>query len=150
MNEKEMKKDTDQLIEKNNDASKGYRKAAEHAKSEELKNFLSKQSKQRKAFADDLSIKLRAYFPDVKTDNDGSTSGKLHRGWLSLKSTLSEDNDESILEECIRGDQKEKEEYDEFLSKFSANTNEVTKLVAMQKTKIEETLQSVKSLENLK
>jgi uncharacterized protein (TIGR02284 family) len=150
MSDQKMKEKANSLIEKNNDAAKGYQKAAKHVESASLKDFLSKQSKQRKAFADDLSIKLRAYYPDVETDNDGSVSGSLHRSWLSVKAVLSLDSDESVLEECLRGDKKEKEEYEEFLSLYAMDTNEVSKLVSKQKIKLEETLQTIKSLEDLK
>ncbi|WP_339697305.1 PA2169 family four-helix-bundle protein [uncultured Marixanthomonas sp.] len=150
MSESKMCKKVNDLIEKNNDAAKGFREAADHAESNQLKTFLKKQSKEREAFANELSVKLRAYHPDVDLDTDGSVAGAVHRGWLKVKAALSADDDESILEECMRGDRIAREEYKEVLADYTDLSKELMDVVSEQKLKLEKTLQKVKTLEDIK
>ncbi|WP_121666556.1 ferritin-like domain-containing protein [Mesonia aquimarina] len=149
MNQNETAKKINDLIEKNNDAVKGFKEAADNAESQELKSFLINQSRERASFAQDLSEKLNVNYPDEKIDTDGSTTGKIHRGWISFKSALSVDDDEAILEECIRGDKAAKKEYEEALSNFSDFPQSIANLISTQKNKIERTLNEVKTLEDL-
>ena len=46
---------------------------------------------------------------------EGSAKGAVHRSWMDLKAFFSEDNDESMLKEAIRGDQAAIEEYQEVI-----------------------------------
>jgi len=150
MSESKMLKKINGLIEKNNDAAKGFKEAADHAESNQLKSFLKKQSKERESFANELSIKIRAYYPDADIDTEGSVAGAVHRGWLKVKAALSADDDESILEECMRGDRLAKEEYKEVLADYTDLSKELTDVVSEQKLKLEQTLQKVKTLEDIK
>lgn len=150
MSEERMVSKVNDLIGKNNDAAKGFKEAADHAESQKLKSLLTKQADERETFAEELSIKLRAYHPDADTDDDGRAAGAIHRGWLNVKAALSMNDDEAILKECIRGDKKAKEEYEEALSDFSGLSNEVINLISDQKKELEKTLSKLKSLEDLK
>ena len=146
---KEISKRINGLIEKNNDAHKGYIKAAENADSHQLKAFLNDQANQRKTFNGKLSADLRAYNPSFDIDTDGSTTGSLHRTWMDVKAALSMDDDESLLEECIRGDKASAEEYEEFLNKHSTLHTNIKSTVQNQLQEIRSTLSKVKRLEDL-
>ena len=52
---KELVKDLNGLLEKHNDAVRGYKEAAEKAKSPGLKTFLQRNAGTRQSFAADLS-----------------------------------------------------------------------------------------------
>jgi len=146
---KEISEKINSLIEKNNDAHKGYEKAAKHADSSQLKSFFMQQSSERKAFANKLSANLKMYNPDFDVDSDGSTTGSLHRTWMDVKAALSMDDDESLLEECIRGDKASAEEYQEFLDDSDTLTHDIRSTIQEQLLNINNTLNSVKSLEDL-
>lgn len=39
-------------------------------------------------------------------DDEGSFTGTMHRVWMDVKALFSADNDESMLEEAIRGEKR--------------------------------------------
>lgn len=142
-------KNINELIEKNNDAFKGFDKAADKAENHRLKSFLNQQSSQRKQFAQELTNELRTADPDFEADNDGSVTGSLHRTWMDVKSALSGDNDEAILEECLRGEKAARDEYKEALDEnHTLPTNLQSKLRDHLK-EINSTLSRVNRLEDL-
>lgn len=147
---KEISEKTNALIEKNNDAYKGFNKAAENAESNLLKSYLIEQAGERKDFAAKLSGVLMAYNPDFEVDTDGSITGSLHRTWIDIKTAFSGDDDESILEECIRGDEASVEEYQEFLEDNPTASPEIKSTIQEQLAKIKTTLDRVSRLEDLR
>lgn len=145
----EISKKINSLIEKNNDAYKGFKKASENAESTHLRDYLLQQASERQAFAKKLSGSLKAYNPDFDIDTDGSTTGSIHRAWIDVKAALSMDDDESILEECIRGDKASVEEYQEFLEDYPAAASDVNQTIREQLHNIKSTLDRVSRLEDL-
>lgn len=123
---KELVKDLNGLLEKNNDAVRGYNEAAEKAKSPNLKTFLQRNSGTRKSFAADLKQEVVSLGGDPEQDT--STAADLHRGWINFKSALSSDKDESVLEECIRGEDAALKEYDSVLKDYEVPQGLRTKL----------------------
>lgn len=146
----EISKKTNGLIEKNNDAYKGFKKAAENAESSNLKSYLIEQAGVRRDFAAELSDALKSFNPEFDPDTDGSITGSLHRTWIDIKTALSGDEDESILEECIRGDKASVDEYEEFLENYSIASQEIASTIQKQLQKIRTTLDRVSRLEDLK
>ncbi|AFL82572.1 hypothetical protein Aeqsu_3137 [Aequorivita sublithincola DSM 14238] len=145
----EISKKINLLIEKNNDAYKGFKKASENAESTHLRDYLLQQASERQSFAHKLSGNLKAYNPDFKIDTDGSATGSVHRAWIDIKATLSLDDDESILEECIRGDKASVEEYREFLTDYPTAASEISHTIKEQLHNIQSTLDRVKRLEDI-
>ncbi len=145
----EISKKINALIEKNNDAYKGFKNAAENAESSELKSYLLQQASERQSFAKTLSTSLHSFNPDFKINSDGSMTGSIHRSWIDFKSALSIDNDDSILEECIRGDKASMEEYKEFLQKYPSTSDDIKRTIEEQLVNVKNTLDRVKRLEDL-
>ncbi|REE24546.1 ferritin-like domain-containing protein [Winogradskyella pacifica] len=135
------------LLEKNYDAEKGYKKAAENTKHTGLKTYFSRKAIERKTFGHDLKSEIRAFGQDV--DKGGSFTGSAHRTWMDVKAMFSADNEESMLEEAIRGEKASVNEYDEVLQEASLPSSTKSILLS-QKHQIETDLSKVKSLENLK
>lgn len=67
---------------------------------------------------------------------------------MDVKSFFSGDNDESMLEEAIRGDKEAVEEYEEVLEDSNIPTS-IASLIREQKMKIRTDLNKIKSLEDL-
>ncbi len=134
------------LLEKNYDAEKGFTKAMENAKSATLKDFLKKQAAQRSRFANEITQELRDLNEEPK--ESGSFTGDLHRTWIDIKSALSGNEDESVLEECIRGEKASAEEYDEKLKQFNFPPK-IASVLQKQSSEIHQTLSRVKRLEDL-
>ncbi len=134
------------LLEKNYDAEKGFKKAMEDAKSPNLKNFLMHQAAQRGRFANELTHELRNLNEQPK--ESGSATGTLHRAWIDIKTAVTGNSDESILEECIRGEKASWEEYSETLKNTNFPEN-ISSIVSKQATEVHQTLSQVKSLEDI-
>lgn len=135
------------LLEKNYDAEKGYAKAAENTEHSGLRTFFKRKSQERRTFGHDLKSEIRAFGQDV--DKGGSLTGAAHRTWMDVKAIFSADNEESMLEEAIRGEKASVNEYDEVLKEASLPSSTKSILLS-QKNQIETDLFKVKSLENLK
>jgi len=103
----------DKLIETCRDGQEGYRDAAEHAHSTELKDFFRRQSLERAQFAGELEAEAQ-HLGEADPDRGTSISNKLHRAWFDLKQMLG-GSDISILESVEAGEDTAKKNYQEAL-----------------------------------
>ncbi|AUC21071.1 hypothetical protein BTO15_02600 [Polaribacter sejongensis] len=102
-----------ELLEKNYDAEKGYLNAAENVESPKLKIFFKNRASERSQFAKELRTEILVH--GQIPEDDGSFKGTMHRNWMTLKSLFSSNDEEAILEESIRGEKANLEEYKEIL-----------------------------------
>ncbi len=102
-----------EILKKNRDAQKGFTKAAENANSVAVKEYFLKKSKDREKFNEKLLVEIRSGYPQVEVE--GSFTGTVHRAWMDVKALFSAEDDETMLEEAIRGDKAAIEEYDDVL-----------------------------------
>ncbi|MBC8042115.1 MAG: PA2169 family four-helix-bundle protein [Rhizobacter sp.] len=103
------------LIETCRDGQLGYSSAADAIINPELKALFVSVASQRSAFISELQGQIRALGGDPS--KSGTLVGAVHRGWIALKSAVASRNDDSILEECERGDNIAIETYNNVLSK---------------------------------
>ncbi|MGB8706227.1 MAG: PA2169 family four-helix-bundle protein [Gillisia sp.] len=136
-----------ELLKKNYDAERGFKKAFEDTKEGHLRQFLKKQAVLRNHFATELDRVIRNL--NAHPEDNGSTAGDFHRTWIDFKSSIFGHKDEAVLKEVIRGEKASLKEYQAKLSKFKFPI-EISEILKKQKTAIEETINSVKSLEDLK
>lgn len=134
------------ILEKNYDAEKGYKKAMHDAKTPALKNFLKQQALQRSHFA--TAIDKALHDLDEKPKESGSVTGRLHRAWIDIKSSLSGNDDEAVLEEVIRGEKASVKEYEDVINKHTLAPR-INDLLQSQRADIESTLARVRTLEDL-
>lgn len=134
------------LLEKNYDAQKGFTNAMKNAENGNLKRFLQAQAAQRSRFANELTDELRKLNEEPK--ESGSLTGDLHRAWINIKSTVSGNEDEAVLEECIRGEKASVEEYNETLKNENFPPH-ISSILQKQAGEINQTLSRVKRLEDL-
>ncbi|RAJ18023.1 ferritin-like domain-containing protein [Olleya aquimaris] len=135
-----------ELLQKNYDAEAGYKQVMTKTENQHLKNWLQQKALQRNTFATELDHQIRKHNAEPKTD--GTLKGDLHRGWINIKSTLSKDTDEALLEECIRGEKASVEEYESQLENFN-NNPEIKTIVQSQLTTVKSALNTVKKLEDI-
>ena len=133
-----------ELLEKNYDAEKGYKLAAEKVKRENLKKFFADRAQERYDFGHELKSEIRNF--GESPDKGSSMAADAHRSWMNLKASLSGDKDEAVLEEAIRGEKAAVEEYEEVLkeSDIPASTGNI---LMKQKNAIVAALNEVKTLE---
>ena len=102
MDNDDVVKTLNKLIETCKDGEYGFRTCAEHVKSEQLRTvFLERAESCRRGAAELQEVVARC---GVKAEDDSSTSGTLHRGWVSLKGMLTRNSDQAALDECERGE----------------------------------------------
>src|SRR5690606_14040004 len=135
------------LLEKNYDAEKGFKKAAENASHTGLKSYFKNKAQERYNFGHQIKSEIKNF--GQAPDKGGSLTGSAHRTWMEVKSWFSSDNDEAMLEEAIRGERAAVDEYKDVLNETSL-PNSTRELLASQKSTIEQGLSNIKKLEDLR
>ena len=133
----------DDLIETLKDGQEGFKQAAESVKDPQLKSLFSEYSQQRARFA--VELRSKAQSPDKRESKmSGSAAGALHRGWINLKSAVTQGDDHAILAECERGEDSAVEEFRKALNDgLSAPVQEI---VSRQYAEIKQAHDRVKQL----
>src|SRR3954471_24064899 len=133
----------DELIETLRDGQEGFKQAAEAVSDPKLKSLFRDYSDQRARFVTALRTEARR-FGDKQPENDSSTAGALHRGWINLKSALTGGDEHTILAECERGEDSAVEEYKKALE--NGLTPVAQELVSRQFAEIKAAHDQIKSL----
>jgi uncharacterized protein (TIGR02284 family) len=90
------------LVECCKDGEYGFRACAEQAKRADLKSTFLQRADDCRGAAQELNEQIRSLGGDA--EDSGSTAGALHRGWVSVKATLTRYDDKAVLEESERGE----------------------------------------------
>ncbi|WP_339411411.1 PA2169 family four-helix-bundle protein [Pseudomonas sp. EA_35y_Pfl2_R5] len=101
------------LIETSKDGEAGFRTCAEDVKNVELKSLFTSRARECATAAAELQTLVLGF--GGTPENDTSMAGDLHRRWVDLKSLVSGKDEESILNECERGEDVAKKRYAEAL-----------------------------------
>ncbi|WP_017729835.1 ferritin-like domain-containing protein [Nafulsella turpanensis] len=101
------------LLERNYDAEKGYKKAAEDIDNSLLKDFFRDYSGQRYTFGHEIKEEIRRM--NGEPEKGSSVKGDLHRTWIDVKSLLTGKDNEAVVKECIRGETTALEDYEDAL-----------------------------------
>ncbi len=136
-----------ELLEKTYDAKKGFHKADENTDHSQLKNYFQRKSQERNGFGQELKAELNTFGEDI--DEGGSFSGTAHRAWMDVKAMFSSDNEESMLEESIRGEKAALEEYNDILNETSLPES-TQKILLKHKDAISNDLSTIKRLEDIR
>jgi uncharacterized protein (TIGR02284 family) len=97
------------LIETCKDGEYGYRTSAEHLRNAQTRMRFTQAADQCSLAANRLAAEVVKL--DGKAEDGGSVAGAMHRGWVALRSTLSQQTDLAILEEAERGEDQALESY---------------------------------------
>ncbi|MGB7786683.1 MAG: PA2169 family four-helix-bundle protein [Salinimicrobium sp.] len=132
------------LLEKNYDAEKGYKNAANDVKNQRLKEFFKQNAQQRYDFGHELKAEIRNF--GESPDKGSSFKADAHRAWMDLKAALTGDTEEKVLEEAIRGERAAVEDYNEAIKEnnFPPSTEN---LLIKQRNSIERALKEVQDME---
>ena len=97
------------------DGEYGFRACAEQAKRQDLKSTFLQRADDCRSAAQELNGQIRSM--GGSAEESGSAAGALHRGWVSVKATLSTYDDKAVLEEAERGEDNAKARYTKALKK---------------------------------
>jgi len=134
----------EELLEACKDGEYGFQACAEQAQRADLKSFLSRRVEDCRRGAEELRRHLATYGGD--TDEGGSTTGMLHRGWVSVKATLTRYDDKAVMEEAERGEDNALARYRKALQK--PLPAEVRQMVQQQCDGVQRNHDEVKRLRN--
>lgn len=90
------------LLETCRDGEYGFRECAEHTKASDVKTVLNQRAGDCRAAAAELQQLIVQM--GGEPDEGGSVSEALHRGWVSVKGTLSGYSDYDMIDECERAE----------------------------------------------
>ena len=90
------------LLESCRDGEYGFRECADHAKAPDIKSILN----QRADDCHSAAVELQQLIVQMggEPDEGGTVSEALHRGWVSVKGTLTGYSDDDMLDECERAE----------------------------------------------
>jgi len=141
---KELVENLQNILEKNYDAEAGYKKIMLKAEGNALKKWLQERAAERSNFATEIDEQLRLI--NEQPIKDGSLKATVHRAWIDVKTALSLDTDESILEECIRGENESISQYESVLNGGIYN-EKLSVILASQMLKIKENIDVAKKID---
>lgn len=90
------------LLEICRDGEYGFRECAEHTQALDIKTVLNQHASECHLAAAELQTMLKNMGSEPK--EGGTASAALHRGWVSVKGTLSGYSDYDMLDECERAE----------------------------------------------
>lgn len=134
------------LLERTYDAEKGFKKAAENTEHTYLKRYFERKSLERQNFGIELNNEIRSF--GESPEKSGSFEGAAHRTWMDIKAMFSVNNDESMLEEAIRGENTALNDYNEVINDHGLPMSTQSILIR-QRDAIANDLQAIKRLEDL-
>ncbi len=90
------------LVESCRDGEYGFKECAEHIKAQDIKTLLLRHAEECRNAAAELGAQVRQLGGEL--DEGGTAAGAVHRGWVSVRGTLSGYTDLAMLNECERGE----------------------------------------------
>ncbi len=91
------------LIEITCDGEEGYTHAATHVHDRGLREEFIKFARERKSIGSELKSLLLNYGNQIAEDRS-SLGAALHRAWINIRTVVTEQDDQAILEEAERGE----------------------------------------------
>jgi uncharacterized protein (TIGR02284 family) len=134
------------LIETCRDGQNGFEAAAKAIKDKSLEAELTQYSLQRQRFAADLQSVLSS-MSDSSSEESGSISAAMHRGWMNLKAAIASDNRHAVLAECERGEDSAVQAYRDAITGNLATSLET--LIESQYEQVQRVHDRVKELRDM-
>lgn len=104
------------LIETCRDGARGFRLAADHVATAQLKEFFLDTARQRELFATEL-VPIAQRLGGAN-DTPGTARGTLHRGWMKLKDAMTNYDEDAVIQEAVRGEAAAADAYAEAVMSF--------------------------------
>jgi len=130
------------LIETSKDGEYGFRTSAENMKATDMRSLFEQRAEECRSAAAELQTLVQQ--AGGNAEDSGSTSGAMHRGWVSVKATLAGYTDQAILEETERGENLAMQSYAKALQE--SLPAEARQVVERQYEGVKRNLMQVRSL----
>lgn len=137
---------TRELLETLKDGEEGFTKAADRLASSdrpELADRFRQYASQRGRLVSELTA-LAAKYGDQVTDESGTVTARLHRGWMAVKDALSGSDPDGVLDAAEQGEDHAVSEYEDALK--ADVSPELRAVIERQYAEVKATHDSVRSL----
>ncbi|HEX8142163.1 MAG TPA: PA2169 family four-helix-bundle protein [Pyrinomonadaceae bacterium] len=131
------------LIETCKDGQDGFQSAADGVKNGDLKTLFHNYAHQRAQFAAELQAEVRRLGGDP--EQTGSIAASLHRGWINIKSAVTDEDEAAVISECERGEDSAVRNYGDALGEEDLPAD-IRAIVERQFTQVKEAHDRIRSL----
>lgn len=133
-----------EIFEVLNERIRGYEKAAENVRSTEYKSLFQQHMRESRDFENEL----RSYSDKTPEEAGTRLKGDTWHFWMDIKSAVSSDKDETMLEACIRGEKAAIDKYEDVLEDEELPTDLRT-ILRRQLAEIRTSHESLQRLEKM-
>ncbi len=102
------------LLDENFEAEVGFQMAAQNLSNQQLQQYFEYSAEQRKQFCEDLRSEIIRLGGMLQTPTHDFA---LHGNWKKFSKAVSTNDEELILKECIKAEERIRDRYKEVLSK---------------------------------
>lgn len=134
------------LLTRNYDAEKGFIEAGMQVNNAELVKWFNGNATTRKNFQHELKAHIIALGGEPSEGT--SIEGELHRAWMDWKTYFVKNETVEMFEECLRGEERALEDYQEVMDDLNAPVA-TRDLLSKQVQVIRTNIQNLKTLENM-
>lgn len=135
------------LIQINNDRIEGYETASKEADETDLKTLFSHFTETSLKCKAELVAEVKRL--GGKPTEGTTTSGKLYRVWMDLKSAVTGSDRKAIINSCEYGEEAALETYSDAVSNSEDLSSEQLMMIKEQHAAIQANYQKIKSLSDL-
>lgn len=132
------------LIETCKNGQYGFETAAQGVKNLDFAALFNRYAMQRAEFAQELQDLVRRL--GGTPEEGGSAAGAAHRGWIGVKSAVTDGDENAIIAECERGEDIAKKDYEEAL--HGQLPNDIRSVVARQYADVKAAHDHIRALEH--
>lgn len=119
-----------ELVEINNDRVAGYEQAAKEIEEEDLKGVFNKLADDSRKCQDELASQVQKLGGTAKKGT--STSGKVYRVWMDVRSALTNKDRHAVLSSCETGEDVAVKAYEEAMDKTKEISPEGAQIIQKQ------------------
>ena len=114
-----------------NDRIEGYKRAAEHTKNPAHQSYYKDLMQESNRFSSEINSTLSSL--GGQRQDSTTAKGKIFRGWMDVKSTVTGSDEEAILEANITGEEWAQKAYNDALDHKTELPPNVVQMVEKQK-----------------
>lgn len=114
-----------------NDRIEGYERAANHTKDPAHQSYYNDLKNQSRQFSNEINSTLSSMGGD--TQSSTTAKGKVFRGWMDVKSTITGSNEEALIKANLTGEEWAQKAYNDALDHRTELPQNVVQMVEKQK-----------------
>jgi uncharacterized protein (TIGR02284 family) len=137
------------LIRINNDRIEGYEKAVKETNESDvdLRNIFNRMAQESRNYSRELTDQVQRLGGEPASGT--TTSGKIYRVWMDIKSGFSRSERKSVLEECEFGEDAAQKAYEKALDPDNNLPPDVRTLVQEEKTSLRSAHDTIKNYRDI-